>query len=178
MISLYAQSLPTWECGLKLDQKLDLSYNPTVTPHVGVWIEIFDHLKITELHTVTPHVGVWIEIRSFARSIYHCLSKSLPTWECGLKCLCSVHHNMPVRSLPTWECGLKFAANATDLTKNLSLPSWECGLKLSLLPDWSSDCPSLPSWECGLKFVKGLHEIQCLLVTPLVGVWIEIFWLV
>ena len=56
----------------------------------------------------------------------------------------------------------------------LSLPSWECGLK-SIYSLQSNLCPqSLPSWECGLKFTNTVHGCILLLVTPFVGVWIEI----
>ena len=54
-----------------------------VTPHVGVWIEIFDHISATVGTGVTPHVGVWIEIIYVRPAIGP--QESLPTWECGLK---------------------------------------------------------------------------------------------
>ena len=34
---------------------------------------------------------------------------------------------------------------------------------------------SLPAWECGLKWLEKLVLWRNLLVTPCVGVWIEIF---
>ena len=33
-----------------------------VTPHAGVWIEIYLQEKRSVLNCVTPHAGVWIEI--------------------------------------------------------------------------------------------------------------------
>ncbi len=33
---------------------------------------------------------------------------------------------------------------------------------------------SLPAWECGLKFVYGKSSDELFVVTPCVGVWIEI----
>ena len=37
---------------------------------------------------------------------------------------------------------------------------------------------SLPSWECGLKFLSPISNQKWCVVTPFVGVWIEIqFWL-
>ena len=33
-----------------------------VTPYVGVWIEIFVARFFTSIQKVTPYVGVWIEI--------------------------------------------------------------------------------------------------------------------
>ena len=35
-----------------------------VTPLVGVWIEISEHLTVGRTRCVTPLVGVWIEISS------------------------------------------------------------------------------------------------------------------
>ena len=55
----------------------------------------------------------------------------------------------------------------------MSLPLWECGLKLADLKRIGVNEESLPLWECGLKFSVGGHLIFIVLVTPLVGVWIE-----
>ena len=55
----------------------------TVTPLVGVWIEIAVFASIAACNTVTPLVGVWIEI-----GIQYAIQQnlpSLPLWECGLK---------------------------------------------------------------------------------------------
>ena len=55
-------SLPTRECGLKLSYGTRMVLAPRVTPHEGVWIEIFSlPASFLELH-VTPHEGVWIEM--------------------------------------------------------------------------------------------------------------------
>ena len=32
---------------------------------------------------------------------------------------------------------------------------------------------SLPLWECGLKYIKAKLGLKGFIVTPLVGVWIE-----
>ena len=61
-----------------------LLVNIAVAPFVGVWIEIIiKNLKLTE-STVAPFVGVWIEIlhKGWATGL---ITKSLPSWECGLK---------------------------------------------------------------------------------------------
>ena len=58
----YNESLPSWECGLKLRQYKNKVDDPYVTPLVGVWIEILIR-KSTD----------WLA------------SSSLPSWECGLK---------------------------------------------------------------------------------------------
>ncbi len=55
-------SLPAWECGLKLNCAANLLQATSVTPCVGVWIEMAKqaHHRLDGL--VTPCVGVWIEI--------------------------------------------------------------------------------------------------------------------
>ena len=55
-----------------------------------------------------------------------------------------------------------------------SLPSWECGLKLGFHSKCITAIQSLPSWECGLKFLAIFGFFPLRLVTPFVGVWIEI----
>ena len=60
------------------------------------------------------------------------------------------------------------------LIETLSLPLWECGLKSLGWLAIVAIHPSLPLWECGLKFHRSQEERLGVLVTPLVGVWIEI----
>ena len=55
-------SLPLWECGLKLRLSLIVAVASTVTPFMGVWIEIFSLQVLGVLYLVTPFMGVWIEI--------------------------------------------------------------------------------------------------------------------
>ena len=55
-----------------------------------------------------------------------------------------------------------------------SLPSWECGLKYQPYLYRSIRNVSLPSWECGLKYQTGNRRYFDSIVTPFVGVWIEI----
>ena len=55
-------SLPAWECGLKYTMNYQKFYPTTVTPCVGVWIEMIQVLKTDAPFIVTPCVGVWIEI--------------------------------------------------------------------------------------------------------------------
>ena len=52
---------------------------------MGVWIEILDKLARETSLSVTPCVGVWIEI-ALCVLIAVCAAVSLPAWECGLKC--------------------------------------------------------------------------------------------
>ena len=58
-----------------------------------------------------------------------------------------------------------------------SLPLWECGLKSRGHKKTFRRTWSLPLWECGLKYHLNSTEQQKEGVTPLVGVWIEIYWL-
>ena len=55
----------------------------TVTPFVGVWIEIMYDTLLPYGKPVTPFVGVWIEIVGAALTKQEI--ESLPSWECGLK---------------------------------------------------------------------------------------------
>ena len=74
-------SLPSWECGLKSQKKLILLPPFTVTPFVGVWIEITHHPARKVEKNVTPFVGVWIEIITVTinppRTICHSLRGSV-----------------------------------------------------------------------------------------------------
>ena len=56
------KSLPSWECGLKFVTEFDSNGEVTVTPFVGVWIEISLIDSVCAQYRVTPFVGVWIEI--------------------------------------------------------------------------------------------------------------------
>ena len=55
-------SLPSWECGLKFGKEVHYTIADTVTPFVGVWIEIDLWESSVSPMQVTPFVGVWIEI--------------------------------------------------------------------------------------------------------------------
>ncbi len=55
----------------------------SVTPFMGVWIEITTFSATEVADAVTPFMGVWIEITKItngSRNLW-----SLPSWECGLK---------------------------------------------------------------------------------------------
>ena len=117
---------------------------------MGVWIEIAEAAQYAIDNMVTPLVGVWIEMSEL--KIDENKVTSLPLWECGLKWLYQAYVVPLLPSLPLWECGLKFKH-----------PPWICN------PLWS-----LPLWECGLKSLIAPSSKLTFLVTPLVGVWIEI----
>ena len=53
---------------------------------MGVWIEIPCLFVNVKRRNVTPLVGVWIEIATVTISLSF-RERSLPLWECGLKCL-------------------------------------------------------------------------------------------
>ncbi len=73
-------------------------------------------------------------------------------WGCGLKFIFRIHHTDYIRSPPMWGCGLKYFISLHILHFAVSPPMWGCGLK---------------SLKCRII-------ILTLLVTPYVGVWIEI----
>ena len=61
-------SLPAWECGLKYAMNYQKYYPTTVTPCVGVWIEIpLPCIKLFK-QSVTPCVGVWIEMFTWTKT--------------------------------------------------------------------------------------------------------------
>ena len=69
-----------------IEQKIrKLLVNIAVAPFVGVWIEISVIFSGCVLLIVAPFVGVWIEILL----VLHLpgSNQSLPSWECGLKCI-------------------------------------------------------------------------------------------
>ena len=59
---IISKSLPLWECGLKSFPYQRTPTTNSVTPLVGVWIEICNIEDIGTSNYVTPLVGVWIEI--------------------------------------------------------------------------------------------------------------------
>ena len=55
-------SLPSWERGLKLSCRLQISVGFSVAPLVGAWIEIRPYYMQYLCILVAPLVGAWIEI--------------------------------------------------------------------------------------------------------------------
>ena len=70
---------------------------------------------------------------------------------------------------------MKFLSISRLTLMAMSLPLWECGLKFVYELQGIRITQSLPLWECGLKYRQRLMILRTVLVTPLVGVWIEIF---
>ena len=121
-------SLPAWECGLKL-------YFCVFSP------------KIT---SVTPCVGVWIEIPysafAFSSAVCHSLRGSVDwNWSASSCCFWSSCHSL--RGSVDWNSPK--IVSFPDLKS--SLPAWECGLKSFTAELGSVLQASLPAWECGLK---------------------------
>ena len=98
-------SLPSWECGLKYEYLQGTAETYSVTPFVGVWIEIlllsFYHCP---LH-VTPFVGVWIEIQQ--RKLGTRSQSVTPFVGVWIEMTIIATHFLLILSLPSWECGLK-----------------------------------------------------------------------
>ena len=143
-------SLPLWECGLKFRSTGLRHVNGCHSPCGSVdWN--YDYLKTGTLTSVTPLVGVWIEIAD--RKSLEQIQMSLPLWECGLK---SWSRNNPaVRKSVTPLVGVWIEITSDRyFTRSLaSLPLWECGLKCLYKNLNLHHEPSLPLWEWGLKYV-------------------------
>ncbi len=81
------------------------------------------------------------------------ITKSLPSWECGLKFVDTVGTVYSCIVTPFVGVWIEIPLLSAIFDNILSLPSWECGLKFlyfKIIAKWSW---SLPSWECGLKSV-------------------------
>ena len=98
---------------------------------------------------VTPFAGVWIEILVFRQC--KLFFPSLPSRECGLKCI-------PSQALPPVYPVTPFAGVWIEIPSGFktndpsaSLPSRECGLKWITDKTFQFSISSLPSRECGLK---------------------------
>ena len=92
-----------------------------VAPLVGAWIETHLTYGTRIKKRVAPLVGAWIETTSMF--LPHSISRSLPSWERGLK-LAEADACKPwIQSLPSWERGLKLlivvATTVTDLVAPL-----------------------------------------------------------
>ena len=77
-------SLPSWECGLKLPAiPADADWNSHSLLGSVDWNR---ELRVQREHwKVTPFLGVWIEMMNGVCQNLH-QERSLPSWECGLKC--------------------------------------------------------------------------------------------
>ena len=146
-----------------------------VTPCVGVWIEIYPSMMhsisgnchslrgsvdwnlititCVRLDLVTPCVGVWIEIHYYVSDAGNI--RSLPAWECGLKCFCHLSKE-PMRIVTpcvgVWIEIVRFPVTRSCIVCH--------SLRGSV--DWNA---------------ISYTEKSCRLVTPCVGVWIEMLYI-
>ena len=143
-------SLPLWECGLKSihlwTTYLRTGHSPCGSVDWNLSKEVW-----RAWNRVTPLVGVWIEIgKSGWYGKYPVVTPLVGVW-------------------------LKYFCRSRGYNRNMSLPLWECGLKLQCGAGCCCRKTSLPLWECGLKLIQSTDSYESkLIVTPLVGVWIEI----
>ncbi len=83
-----------------------------------------------------------------------------------------------VRSLPVWECGLKSQPEiVTPEIFAVSLPVWECGLKSLTLSNASFNLLVTPCVGVWIEIRTYQKNCWSKAVTPCVGVWIEILHL-
>ena len=145
-----------------------------VTPLVGVWIEILSWQHTKPARTVTPLVGVWIEIwHIFVMIVSDRCHSPCGSVDWNMKHICD--DCIWPMSLPLWECGLKYLQ---FLRTHIW---WQCHSPCGSV-DWNwllleiifcgvrhSPCGSV-DWNLPYMILQWGY-----LVTPLVGVWIEIF---
>ena len=165
------QSLPSWECGLKLNHT-KLPYSTTCHSLRGSvdWNSSppLQHNKGTrhslrgsvDWNTPSNNIKVVIPRHSLRGSVdwnpttRTVLYGAVVTPFVGVWIEISFWYKDfdGMASLPSWECGLKFFHPEELVSIKWSLPSWECGLKCFTLAVVFNLSLSLPSWECGLKF--------------------------
>ena len=79
----------------------------SVTPFMGVWIEIFHLPEVTLFQLVTPFMGVWIEILSLNIQQKH--RNVTPFMGVWIEIFSASLRRQAVMSHPLWVCGLKFS---------------------------------------------------------------------
>ena len=145
-----AQSLLSWERGLKYGAGHAPGRPEKVAPLVGAWIEIFMRAFMPFGTAVAPLVGAWIEI--VKRIAHKSFAMSLLSWERGLKsqrphglnCLCSV--------APLVGAWIEISSNGIGLVALNVAPLVGAWIEIGVV--------------CPLR--------QPIAVAPLVGAWIEI----
>ena len=60
-----------------------------------------------------------------------CKTRSLPAWECGLKCHSENENDQEAAVTPCVGVWIEIGSVCSVSGKHRSLPAWECGLKLS-----------------------------------------------
>ena len=102
---IFAPSLPSWECGLKL---LGNCANHVTMLSLPSWECGLKYLLILK---------------------YYIPYSSLPSWECGLKYTCGECQLYALYVTPFVGVWIEIVSRLPLCTNNSSLPSWECGLK-------------------------------------------------
>ena len=93
----------------------------------GCGLKYMKHMLMPTASTVTPYVGVWIEIKEKSKKKNNFWSP--PMWGCGLKFDIVDSIFGTIESPPMWGCGLKFELYRQLENFILSPPMWGCGLK-------------------------------------------------
>ena len=123
---------------------------------------------------------MWIETTTPSRS---CLStRSLPTWECGLKHERNQILNEVVWSLPTWECGLKPSHSSIVKAEDGVTPHVGVWIETAVRFPKALPYSVTPHVGVWIETIARLPLPTLLVVTPHVGVWIETYvphiWLI
>ena len=142
-----------------------------VTPHAGVWVEIFLTLRIYIDRLVTPHAGVWVEI---VRVLLLLCCGVIVTPHAGVWVeilrLMKVFRSLTVT--PHAGVWVEIMAFPTLHFQETSLPTRECELKCfqrnnSVIGAGHSPRGSV-SWNA-----RNSAFFQLIPVTPHAGVWVE-----
>ena len=121
----------------------------TVAPLVGAWIEINEIITTISLTIVAPLVGAWIEIDSTEKAWQE--SRSLLSWERGLKFKIINSRFCRQWSLLSWERGLKFSYSASNHVNLCRSSRGSVDWNFMVRTEKVQRVSSLLSWERGLK---------------------------
>ena len=173
MISCCRLSLPVWECGLKCHNFILLLVWRWSLPVWECGLKSLSRKYICFCRTVTPCVGVWIEIRGKGR-IPRPVHRSLPVWECGLKSYLDLGHALKRSVTPCVGVWIEIKQGSYQTCNRRVTPCVGVWIEIGL--PWvvkiKNTCHSL----CGSvdwNFFRPFASIK-IIVTPCVGVWIEI----
>ena len=116
---------------------------------MGVWIEIELEAKLQLKESVTPCMGVWIEMTCALLLAVN--DTSLPVWECGLK---YVKHYFSASSASVTPCmgvWIEICYSRSVIQSSSVTPCMGVWIEIKICLKSSSLVLSLPVWECGLK---------------------------
>ncbi len=97
-----------WGCGLKYPRNPQGQAALKSPPMWGCGLKYMKHMLMPTASTVTPYVGVWIEIKEKSKKKNNFWSP--PMWGCGLKFDIVDSIFGTIESPPMWGCGLKYYA--------------------------------------------------------------------